>query len=430
MSDEMAQISNSTAQQSHSSEKTYYFTRTEKGLLFSATAIGNLIGTYPVILLEEKLTIRKLFTLFGVISAISTSLIPCLANFGFEFLFAMRFLEGFAYASAYPTLGTITSQWSLLADSGMYMSLIMCHLQIGPLFTMPVSGALCVSSFGWPATYYIHGALTLFIIIIFYIIYRDSPKIHKNVSSKELSKIEFGKEVTYAKRMPKVPYSAIIRDISIWGVWIASIGGTLGFQIFFQYGPVYLNEVLNFTVEKAGLASALPMIFSIIVKVLAGPLSDHAACCGEKARVMLFTFISQGFMTACFIFLALIPTNSASLGQIAYTAAIAFSGLNCVGVIKSAQLVARQHTHFVLSILSIISCLIILIIPLFVSLIAPDNTTEQWSKIFYIIIVLMVVCNGFFFIVGKASPAQWTKVNNQQVYTINQPEMINAIITE
>ncbi|EJW72194.1 hypothetical protein WUBG_16897, partial [Wuchereria bancrofti] len=82
-------------------------------------------------------------------------------------------------------------------------------------------------------------------------------------------------------------------------------------------------------------------------------------------------------MTACFIFLALIPTNSASLGQIAYTAAIAFSGLNCVGVIKSAQLVARQHTHFVLSILSIISCLIILIIPLFVSLIAPDNTTEQ-----------------------------------------------------
>ncbi|VDO14431.1 unnamed protein product [Brugia timori] len=74
--------------------------------------------------------------------------------------------------------------------------------------------------------------------------------------------------------------------------------------------------------------------------------------------------------------------------------------------------------------------MIILIIPLFVSLVAPDNTNEQWSKIFYVIIVLMIVCNGFFFIVGKASPAQWTKVNNQQVYTINQPEMINAVITE
>ncbi|EFO16346.1 hypothetical protein LOAG_12158 [Loa loa] len=230
--------------------------------------------------------------------------------------------------------------------------------------------------------------------------------------------------------MPKVPYGAIIRDISIWGVWIASIGGTLGFQIFFQYGPVYLNEVLNFTVEKAGLASALPMILSIIVKVLAGPLSDHAICCGEKARVMLFTFISQGFMIACFIFLALIPADQANLGQIAYTAAIASSGLNCVGVIKSAQLVARQHIHFVLSILSIISCSVILIIPLFVLLIAPDNTAEQWSKIFYVIVISMIVCNSLFFFVGKASPAPWTKVNNHQVYTINQPQMINPVITD
>uniref|UniRef100_A0A0R3RM23 MFS domain-containing protein n=1 Tax=Elaeophora elaphi TaxID=1147741 RepID=A0A0R3RM23_9BILA len=393
-----------------SSHKTYHYTGTEKGLLFSATAIGNLVGTYPVILLEKKLTIRTLFTLFGIISAISTFLIPWLADFGFGFLFAMRFWEGFAYAAAYPVLGTITSQWSLLADSGMYMSLILCHLQIGPLFTMPISGALCVSSFGWPATYYIHGVLTLFIMLLFYVVYRDSPQIHKNVSSKELSKIEFGKEVTYTKKLPEVPYGAIVHDIAIWGIWIASIGSTLGFQIFFQYGPVYLNEVLNFTVEKAGLASALPMILSIIVKVLAGPLSDHASCCGEKARVMLFTFISQGFMAACFIFLALIPANAANLGQIAYTAAIAFSGLNSVGIIKSAQLVARQHTHFVLSILSIINCTVILIIPL--------------SKIFYVIVSLMVICNGFFFFVGKASPAQWTKVNTHQVYTINQPETL------
>ncbi|VBB34553.1 unnamed protein product [Acanthocheilonema viteae] len=164
-----------------SSGKTYHFTGTEKGLLFSATAIGTLIGTYPVILLEKKLTIRKLFVLFGIISAISTLLIPWVADFGFGFLFAMRFLEGFAYASAYPVVGTITSQWSLLADSGMYMSLILCHFQIGPLFTMPISGALCVSSFGWPATYYIHGVLTLLIMLGFYIIYRDSPKIHKFV---------------------------------------------------------------------------------------------------------------------------------------------------------------------------------------------------------------------------------------------------------
>lgn len=416
MSDEEELIFNATEEELHLSGKLYHFTRSQKGLLFSSTAIGNLIGTYPVIVLERYLGARRMFTLFGLISAISTILIPCLASLGFAFLFAMRFIEGFAYAAAYPVIGTITSQWSLLADSGMYMSLMTCHLQIGPLFTMPVSGALCVSSFGWPASFYLHGVLTIIIMALFYTLYRDSPRIHKNVSSKELSKIELGKDVTFEK-MPKVPYGAILRDISIWGVWIASIGGTFGFQIFFQYGPVYINEVLHFAVEKTGFTTALPMVLSIIVKVLSGPFSDHAACCGEKTRVMLFTFISQGFMVACFVFLALVPSDKASLGQIAYTAAIAFSGLNCVGVIKSGQLVARQHTHFIMSVLSIISCLSILILPLLVSLLAPDNTSQQWSVIFFIIVGLMVVCNGFFFFVGKASPAPWTKTNSQQVYT-------------
>lgn len=416
MSDNEKQIFNATEEHLHLNGKLYQFTQSQKGLLFSATAIGNLIGTYPVIVLERRIGIRKMFVLFGIISAIATLLIPWCDTFGFIFLLAMRFIEGFAYASAYPVVGSITSQWSLLADSGMYMSLMTCHLQLGPLFTMPVSGASCVSSFGWPASYYIHGVLTLIIMAMFYIVYRDSPRLHKNVSSKELSKIEFGKTVTYEKKMPKVPYSAIVRDISIWGVWIASIGGTFGFQIFFQYGPVYINEVLHFAVEKTGFATALPMLLSIVVKVLSGPFSDHAACCKEKTRVMLFTFISQGFMVACFLFLALVPAHLASLSQIAYTAAIASSGLNCVGVIKSGQLVARQHTHFIMSVLSIISCSVILILPLFVSILAPDNTSKQWSVIFFIIIGLMIGSNGFFFFVGEASPASWTKVNSQKVF--------------
>lgn len=51
-------------------------------------------------------------------------------------------------------------------------------------------------------------------------------------------------------------------------------------------------------------------------------------------------------MVACFIFLASIPANAANLGQIAYTAAIAFSGLNSVGVIRSGQLVSKYIILF------------------------------------------------------------------------------------
>lgn len=47
-----------------------------------------------------------------------------------------------------------------------------------------------------------------------------------------------------------------------------------------------------------------------------------------------------GVMAACFVFLALVPPELSFLGQVAYTAAIAFSGMNSVGVFKSAHLVS------------------------------------------------------------------------------------------
>ncbi|VDM42982.1 unnamed protein product [Toxocara canis] len=306
-------------------------------------------------------------------------------------------VQGFAMASAYPVVGFITSQWSSLKHSGMYISLMSCHLQLGQIFTMPISGALCVSCLGWPAAYYLHGILTLASFIIFFIFFRDSPRLHRNVSAKELSKIELGKAVMFGKRFPSVPYKAIVGTLSIWGVWIASIGGAFGFQIFFQYGPFYLNKVLHFEVENTGFATALPHLLSCIVKVCSGPFSDRASCVSETTRVKLFTTVSQGVMAACFVFLALVPPQLSFLGQVAYTAAIAFSGMNCVGVFKSAQLVcivsntassnyhpahtntvARQHAHFVMAILSMINCMVIIVLPLFVSLLAPNNEHSQW----------------------------------------------------
>lgn len=32
-------------------------------------------------------------------------------------------------------------------------------------------------------------------------------------------------------------------DYVVWGIVAMNLGGTLGFQIFMQYGPIYLNKV-------------------------------------------------------------------------------------------------------------------------------------------------------------------------------------------
>ncbi|TKR59540.1 hypothetical protein L596_029194 [Steinernema carpocapsae] len=303
----------------------------------------------------------------------------------------------------------------------MYIALMSCHLQFGPIFTMPVSGALCVSSLGWPAIYYLQGVLTLFACALFYAFYRDSPRMHKSVSSKELGKIEFGK--TTSNHKEAVPYKSMLTSWPIWGVWISSIGSNFGFQIFMQYGPTYLHRVLKYEIESTGFATAIPYIASCLVKIVAGPFSDYAICISEKARMLIFAITSQGCMALCFLFLAYVPVEKAFLGWLAYTSAIAFSGLNIVGVVKCSQLVrihlkipiysvfqvARQHTHFAMAVISFLNSIIILVLPVFVRILAPENSGSEWAFVFLVAAVLILVTIGLFVLVADAKPAPWTK---------------------
>lgn len=67
----------------------------------------------------------------------------------------------------------------------------------------------------------------------------------RNVSVKELKTIEKNKNLDNEELIQKVPYSAIFKDISVFGIIACNFGGNLGFQIFMQYGPIYLNKVLQ-----------------------------------------------------------------------------------------------------------------------------------------------------------------------------------------
>ncbi|MFH4975068.1 hypothetical protein AB6A40_001777 [Gnathostoma spinigerum] len=150
----------------------------ERSWLFSAVAIGSIVGTYPVVWLEPRMTIRSLFTLFGMLSGLSTILVPVAAETHFWLLFLMRFLQGFALAVSYPVTGSIATNWSTLEQSGMYTAWLSVNLQLGCIITLPIAGAFCVSPYGWQGVYYLLGIVTIVCYAIFYVIFRDSPRIH------------------------------------------------------------------------------------------------------------------------------------------------------------------------------------------------------------------------------------------------------------
>ncbi|CAD5207367.1 unnamed protein product [Bursaphelenchus okinawaensis] len=389
----------------------YMFTSMQNSWLFSSIALGALVGTLPIAKLNLKYGARLVFTAYGAISAIFTLALPFVAPFGFWPVLASRFLVGISFALTLPATGIVVADWSSIKRSGTYVALLSMHLQLGPIIAMPLSGMLCESPLGWPMVYYVLGAVTTLSFVVFYVFYRDSPEMHRNVSLKELSKIQRGK-VKCSKEQcqtEKIPYGKILKDPAVLGTQICALGSRVGFQIFALYGPLYLNKVLHLNIHHTGFMAALPSVIALMVKFIVGPASDKMTCMSHKLRVQLFATISQFCMAGCFIGLAFLQAGNIWLAQALFTGVTVFNGINSVGATKSSQLIAGRFASVLMSFQSYINSLVVLLVPQIIGLVAPHANQEGWSWILLSVGLLVIVCVLIFDITAKAETRKWAR---------------------
>ncbi|WKX99015.1 hypothetical protein Q1695_014130 [Nippostrongylus brasiliensis] len=393
-------------QSQNSSEVHWLDDPAKKNALFSVVAVGQLAGTIPVVPLMQAVGLRYTYAFYGIVAGCGTLMIPLSVAVGHLFVMIARFLQGFAMAIAFVSVGAITSQWSVIRESGTYIAFLSCSPQLSSVITLPLASAYCESSLGWRSLYYTLGGVVLVAVAAFLFLYRDDPRKHWMVSEKELSAIAKGKDSQSSVREP-VPYKEICMDRCILSVLLTTFGGNMAFFIFLHYGPTIINKAFGFNVAETGFATALPYALCLLLKFVAGPLFDLSTFISERNRMIMFASLSQGVMMLCFF--ALSQASSKVTAQIAFSGAVAFNGLNIVGSIKCAQVVARQHVHFVLVCITIIGCLVSFILPAVVAVFCPTNSMTEWSRLFLGAGFFVLLCNIPFLIFARSEPAPWTQ---------------------
>ncbi|KAF1765213.1 hypothetical protein GCK72_005165 [Caenorhabditis remanei] len=389
-------------------QKTYIYTASESNSLFSAVAIGAMTAVYPFMYIIQKKGSRSVVTLVGFFSAATTALIPWMAYLGFYPLLAMRFLQGMGLSTGFTLIGIVTRQWSMQAQGAFFFACLSCFFQIGPIFTMPVAGAFCTSSVGWPAVYYVHSLVTVLIFSMFFAFYRENPVSHKFVTELELSKIQRGKGET--KRQP-VPLSEILRDPVVLSIWTTALANFMGIQLTMQFSPTYLHKILGFSVEDTGPFSALPQVITAFVKVSAGYSADKLGCCTPNISVRIFNSLALGGMSLTFLGLALIPTSQPYFGLWMLVASCAIIGFNCGGFFRCSAIYAAQHNHFVMGMNSFLNCLAALLAPVIVNFFVKYDTWDEWYWVWMSHFVILFASNLVFMYFANGTPAKWTKQN-------------------
>ncbi|VDO91913.1 unnamed protein product [Heligmosomoides polygyrus] len=318
---------------------------------------------------------------------------------------------GVSCASCMPVVGAVTASWASLKQHGLFMSTLTTFGQLSAVFAMPVSGELCSSSLGWEAVFYLHSVISLVSFTGWFFLYTNSPEHHPLVSKHELTEINDGKLASSLKAeecKDTIPYLEILTTPSVWGVWIGALGDLIAIQLIHMFSPMYIRDVLQYSVHHTGFAAALPVLIQFFVKVFAGHSSDQIRGVSETTKIRIFNSIALGASAVFLCMLAFVKQGDGVLGIILITLATAMFGFNGGGFNKCATLVSRQYGHFVLANIQFIWCLSMLICPILVSFLLPTGSVEEWRLVYLAHAALLVLSNAVFCLLATAKPAPWT----------------------
>ncbi|CAP27467.2 Protein CBG07685 [Caenorhabditis briggsae] len=397
---------------SHSSSA---FDNDQKAYIQWAAAIGTLAAAWPFHWFYQQYGARTVFFIAGAVSTVATVVMPLAHHTHFNFLVLARFFQGVSFGADFAAIGLIVVNWASLKQHGLFISLLSSFSQISVMFTMPVSGELCESRWGWESVYYVHAALSGFLFVLWFYFYRNNPTKHPKMTEIELEKIHRGKGDV--EEHEAAPIAKIMTNSVMLAVWLSAFGELMMSQFIVMYGSVFLKEVLGFAVNHTGYFVAVPRALHLGFKVISGIASDRIHFWSEKTKMRIFNTIALMVSGVFFCVLGYLPKEQAHLSVIALLVIECSTGFICGGFYKCATLVARQHSHFVLSQIQFIKCLSMFIEPLLVYLICANNTLEEWRIVFLTHGVLLIVGNVIFCYFATDEPADFThhKQNGEEM---------------
>uniref|UniRef100_A0A915NUS3 MFS domain-containing protein n=1 Tax=Meloidogyne floridensis TaxID=298350 RepID=A0A915NUS3_9BILA len=313
-------------------------------------AIGALITNIPIVTLINWYGPRYLFTAVGFFGAAATALIPYCMKMGWNWFLLARALQGMAFAGDMATFGHFVTYWTYHKQYAFFTATLCVYVQLAPVFTNPVSGILCESSWRWPGVYYFHAIVSVILFLCFYLFYRNDPNKHPYVNELEKNKIARGRDSQDSQAQKYVPYLEILRSPAAWAVFIGGIGNFTGINLLYQFTPTYLYKVQGFQVVKTGFMAALPPLGQACMKELAGLINDRIppSLMGETTKTKVFNSIAFCSMAFILVIASFVPPGHGNLALFLLTASAFSLGFNIGGFYKSGSMIAGPYSPFVM----------------------------------------------------------------------------------
>ncbi|BDI32513.1 hexuronate transporter [Capsulimonas corticalis] len=175
---------------------------------------------------------------------------------------------GLAEGGNFPAAIKTVTEWFPLKERALATGVFNSASNIGAI-VCPLTVPLLAAKFGWPAAFYITGALGLGWIVAWALLY-DSPETHPRLSVAERAYIEEGRVVTTEAA---APWLSLLRFRAAWAYMIAGLlaGPVWWFYLFWL--PDFLQKRYHLTLQQTGVRVGIVYTMAIVGSIGGGWLA-------------------------------------------------------------------------------------------------------------------------------------------------------------
>lgn len=235
----------------------------KRGLPFAVLFWSLAAGAHGLVSLlphDETLTISLAWLTLGAFAVPMTV-------FGFM---SARIVLGLAEGGNFPGAIKTVAEWFPVKERALATGIFNAGTNVGAVLC-PFAVPRMYAAWGWPATFYITGALGIGWLLIWWWLY-DNPEKHPRLSAAERDYIRSGQPLVEEKRV-SVPWLSLFGYRAVWAYIAAGILAGPVWNIYMFFLPDFLQKNFKLDLVQVGDWTAIFYLLASIGGVAGGWLS-------------------------------------------------------------------------------------------------------------------------------------------------------------
>ncbi|EDO31712.1 predicted protein [Nematostella vectensis] len=345
---------------------------------------------------------------FGILVASVLALVtPPIVKQSFIVFICLRIAQGLSLGLIASAHHCIWATWSPIFERASLLTIAGSGTLVGTIVTMPVTGLLCDSPKGWPLAFYFIGSLGVLWFIAWQYFMYETPQDHPTITQAEIEFIGVPWNIDEATKSV-VPWASILCSTPVWAANFTMFISDWCFYSMLICIPLFMKQVLHFSLSETGFVSALPFVLMTIVSPVSGMYADRLRARGVLSTGAIRKIFQCAGLAASSCFVVAVGYESKPFLSLALlTLGIGSFGLIAAGVGPNLIDLSPKYAGLLMGFSNTMGSLSGFLAPGVVGVLTVHGTLEEWRLVFWLTAVLSLAGILVYVAFGSGKKQSW-----------------------